>query len=80
MAFGLNDVIFRYMKKIIGISIIPGEFHPALGPRYLVRFNDQTTSQIYADHFFDDFEFDPITPKDLIGQEVSQEFIDMFGL
>ncbi len=67
------------MKKIIGISIIPGEFHPGLGPKYLVRFNDQTTAQIYAEWFFDDFEFDPITPNDLIGQEVSQEFIERFG-
>lgn len=67
------------MKKIIGLSLIPGDIHPALGPRYLVRFNDQTTAHIYAEWFFDHFEFNPFVPENLIGKEVSQEFIDMFG-
>ena len=64
-------------RKIIGIStIIPGTLHPALGPKYLVRFNDQTTKQIYAELFFDidGVDFDPFNPKGLIGLEVSEEW------
>jgi hypothetical protein len=69
------------MKKIIGISIIPGEFHPALGPLYLVRFDDQTVNQIYTEAlmWFFDFDFIYEYPTELLGMEVSQEFIDEFG-
>jgi len=65
-------------RKIIGISTIPGELHPALGPKYLVRFDDQTTKQIYAEWFFDmeGVDFDPFKPhKGLIGLEVSDEWV-----
>lgn len=71
------------MKKIIAISNIltnePYKCYEVLGPKYLVQFDDQTTAQIYADHFIaDGFEFDLDTPNELIGKEMSKEFIEMF--
>jgi len=65
-------------KTIISISIIPGSNHPALGPKYKTRFKGGDVREIYAEHFFDFAGFDPFNPNELVGLEVSEEWVNQF--